>query len=74
MPEAESEHTAVDANKAQAIVKLLQMITAGPSEAYATLMVAVLMLNDMCDEPVTIDALVAEVSMSLRSVQSGSVQ
>lgn len=66
-PEMETEM--VDAAKANAVLQLIVMTTLGPREGYAVLCAAIWALNfKMSDEPVSIDELVAEVGMSLRSI------
>lgn len=63
------EYQKVDRVKIDAVLALLYTCTEGPSEAYAILIACIHRLNfDMCESPASINELVAEVGMSLRSV------
>ena len=63
------EYQQVDRVKTDAVLALLYTCTEGPGEAYAILIACIHRLNfDMCESPISIDELVAEISMSLRSV------
>lgn len=69
-PTPEGQLTLIPASKSAAILELLVNITAGPKEAYGTLVTALWRFNfELMDDPATTEAFIAEIATSLRSME-----
>lgn len=63
----------IDLQQVEALMAYLRVTTRGPREAYGLLCITILRLNSELDEPKSIDALVEEMGISLRSAMPTGV-
>ena len=66
----DGDYTKIDSTKVDALLSVLFLTTAGPAEAYGTLIAALYKLNfEFLEHPSTMDGLIGDISKSLQSIK-----